>query len=189
MNINRRNPFEGMPDFSMETKKKSTWKYVVGIFLFILLHQVFSLVGYNIFVILDNAFSAHGSSSPGFMWCLVGSLCGIVIGSIVAVRKFKLSSKINLFSSIPAGLLIFSLFISAGPLGQITPRAEDVSTPADSIPNIDTTAIVNRAKVKRKKVPQLVKKKETKPREAPVTSDREEETPRMNLTVKPDSVR
>ncbi|EDM35361.1 hypothetical protein PBAL39_12865 [Pedobacter sp. BAL39] len=185
MSLNRRSV-----NTASNAKKKHTWKYVL-LFLFILvaLHNVLGALSYNAFVILDNIFSSFGAGSPVFMWSLVGSFLGIILGSVVASRKFKLGKIVNLLSCLPVVVLIFSLLLGTGPFTQITPRP-DVYAEKSTADTVDAPAIVSKVRlpVQRRKKLKAVDAK-VKREDIPARLACEERTAVVSVTVRSDSLR
>lgn len=168
----------------IQPQKNNLWKYIIALLFFIVVfHSFFGAIAYNTFVILDHTLSASGTQPPILMWLIIGCFIGVVIGSVVACRKFKLNPKISLLVAIPTAIIMILLSANSGPLYSITPRTELHSKRDTSI--IDSSAITtNNTVVAPKQKPQLKKKAK---KELAVRNCIDQTT-QISVTVKSDSV-
>ncbi len=84
------------------------WQYwVVGIIiLLVVLRNTLTVMSINFFLFIDYLVGISTQVSPVVMWAVLGAFTGLVYGSFIAWRKYRLDMKANL---LPAGL--FLLFI------------------------------------------------------------------------------
>jgi len=173
--------------------KKKEWKFtflIVLAFGVLIFHNFFGAIAYNTFVIADNAFCATGTRSPIFMWSVIGLLTGAGAGSVIAVRKFKLSKKIFLFSGAPLAVLLFVLLIASGPIGQITPRPDTLTEENGAIDSTSYSAVITNKHepYKPKKRATIISKKLQQEVE-PIKKTCEQKVAGISVTVRSDSVR
>jgi hypothetical protein len=72
------------------------------------LREFLGRMSYSFFLFFDNLVKVDSSFSPVFMWGFLGLFVGLIYGSFVAWKKYRLDFKLNL---IPLGIFLFIVFI------------------------------------------------------------------------------
>ena len=87
-------------------------KWIYGFVIFIVVVYLFrDFLGdtsFKIFLFLDNMLHFQNAGDPVFMWIVLGLFAGLVCGSFVAYKKYRLPFTVNL---IPAGIFLLVIFI------------------------------------------------------------------------------
>jgi len=98
------------------TKKNWTYVLLAIIILIFFLQKFLGMISFRFFLFMDNILRVTDSIHPVVMWAVIGLFTGLIYGSFVAWKKYKLDFKLNL---IPVGiflLIVFILFIVNDPL-------------------------------------------------------------------------
>lgn len=89
---------------------KKTWIYrflVIAILVFIL-QKFLGMISFRFFLFMDNMLRLTYSIHPIVMWAVLGLFTGLIYGSFVAWKKYRLDFKLNL---IPVSIFLLIVFI------------------------------------------------------------------------------
>lgn len=98
------------------TKKNWLYVFLATVILIFFLQKFLGMISYRFFLFMDNLLRLSDSVHPVVMWAVIGLFTGLIYGSFVAWKKYKLEFKLNL---IPIGiflLIVFILFMVNDPL-------------------------------------------------------------------------
>lgn len=104
-------PLSFLTLFSPELRKEGYVRIILACWIFISivsLSPITAVIGLNTTLFLDNLLMQSQAISPIILWSILGTLIGLVYGTVVAWRKYTLDSKLIL---IPAALLSFFVVI------------------------------------------------------------------------------
>ncbi|MCF0051612.1 hypothetical protein MUK70_15195 [Dyadobacter chenwenxiniae] len=87
----------------MKKKKSYFWPIVLLVVVFSLMSDFLARISSAFFLPVDRLLFISPSISPVTMWAFLGMLLGVVYGSFVAIKKFRLDSKLIV---IPVGIAI-----------------------------------------------------------------------------------
>ncbi len=90
------------------TKKNWTYVLLATAILIFFLQKLLGMISYRFFLFMDNLLRLSDSVHPVVMWAVIGLFTGLIYGSFVAWKKYKLEFKLNL---IPIGIFLFIVFI------------------------------------------------------------------------------
>jgi hypothetical protein len=92
---------------------------LVVLVLLLALSRILAVAGANLFIFLDKLLS-FGNNTPAVTgWIFLGILCGLICGTWVAFKKYKLKSKLLLAPLLIMALFILILFMANHPLRRI----------------------------------------------------------------------
>lgn len=92
--------------------------FLVIIVILLLLRKPLAVLSLNFFIFFDRLLS-FGSQSSFAGWILLGFITGLLYGTIVAIKKYKLKARLLLFPIAAALLCILTLFLANRPLKSI----------------------------------------------------------------------
>jgi len=90
------------------TKKNWTYSLLAIAILIFLLQKFLGMISYSFFLFTDNLLRLSDNIHPVAMWAVLGLFTGLIYGSFVAWKKYKLDFKLNL---IPVGIFLLIVFI------------------------------------------------------------------------------
>lgn len=89
-------------------KNKWIYGFLTVMVLVYLMQDFLGRMSFRFFLFMDNTLRLTDSIHPIVMWAMLGSLTGLIYGSFVAWKKYKLDFKLNL---IPLGIFLLIIFL------------------------------------------------------------------------------
>jgi hypothetical protein len=113
----------------MSTKnRKSRVLYIIILLVIIYYFRVnLGIISINAFLFMDSLLQVSPGFPPVVMWFVLGALVGLVYGSFVAWKKYRLDYKLNLIPVALLGLFIFFLMMVNQPISS-QPVVSEVNT-------------------------------------------------------------
>lgn len=93
---------------SVSSKKNRTYGFLATVILIYFFQKFLGMVSFRFFLFMDNMLRLTRSIHPVVMWAVLGLFAGLIYGSFVAWKKYKLDFKLNL---IPVGIFVLIVFI------------------------------------------------------------------------------
>lgn len=104
------------------TSSKKNWPYgflVVAILIYFF-QKFLGMISFRFFLFMDNTLRLTDNIHPVVMWAVLGLFIGLIYGSFVAWKKYKLDFKLNLIPVSIFLLIVFILFMVNHPLDSAT---------------------------------------------------------------------
>lgn len=105
---------------SVSSKKNRTYGFLAIVILIYFFQKFLGMVSFRFFLFMDNMLRLTSSIHPVVMWAVLGLFAGLIYGSFVAWKKYKLDFKLNLIPVSIFLLIVFILFMVNHPLDSAT---------------------------------------------------------------------
>lgn len=93
---------------NVNSKKNLPYVFLAIAILIFFLQKFLGMIGFRFFLFMDNMLRLTDNIHPVVMWAVLGLFTGLIYGSLVAWKKYKLDFKLNL---IPISIFLLVVFV------------------------------------------------------------------------------